>query len=116
MAKYRDKNRPHWQAYKRRWASKLRQEVIVHYGGRCICCGETNLAFLVIDHKDGGGNKHRKQIGGGTQTTAWIKRNGFPDMFQILCANCNSAKGAWGQCPHEAQDLSDAIALTGAAC
>ena len=34
----------------------------------------------------------------------WIKRNNYPDGFQVLCWNCNSGKGAnGGICPHERQ-------------
>ena len=28
---------------------KVREECIAGYGGRCVCCGEINLAFLTID-------------------------------------------------------------------
>jgi hypothetical protein len=26
--------------------------------------------------------------------------NEFPDGFQVLCHNCNLAKGYYGECPH----------------
>src|SRR5688572_6031846 len=33
------------------------------YGGAvCKCCGETRTEFLSIDHVQGGGGKHRKEI------------------------------------------------------
>lgn len=31
----------------------------------------------------------------------WIKRNGFPAGFRVLCLNCNFARGIYGRCPHE---------------
>ena len=34
----------------------------------------------------------------------WIIKNNFPDYFQILCQNCNFAKGMKknnNKCPHE---------------
>ena len=32
----------------------------------------------------------------------WKKiKNNFPKGFQILCHNCNIAKGHYGKCPHE---------------
>lgn len=37
----------------------------------------------------------------------WIKKNGFPDSVQVLCWNCNCAKGIYGYCPHSTQ-ASDA--------
>ena len=37
----------------------------------------------------------------GSTLHKWIKDNNFPDGFQILCHNCNQAKGYYGICPHE---------------
>ena len=69
---------------------------------RCACCGEKTYEFLSIDHIDGGGSKHRRdmKISGGTATTEWLVRNKFPKGFQVLCHNCNMAKGFYGECPH----------------
>jgi hypothetical protein len=76
---------------------KLKQEVFNHYGGICTCCGEEWLPFLQLDHTYGGGEHHRAQVKketGSSAMYAWVKRNNFPDCFQVLCANCNMAKGA----------------------
>jgi len=82
----------------------LRDEVIRAYGGwRCRCCGETIPEFLQIDHIDGKGAEHRKEVSG-TQLYQWLRRNNFPPGFQVLCANCNFAKGHYGKCPHEPTD------------
>lgn len=70
----------------------LKTEVINFYGGKCCCCGESEIDFLAIDHIDGDGNSHRKSIGNGTRFAAWVRRNGYPDGFQILCHNCNFSK------------------------
>jgi hypothetical protein len=81
----------------------LRWEVIKAYGGVCVCCGETTLGFLTLDHVNGGGNKHRKEMGGGGYNTyKWAKDNGYPDMLQVMCANCNLGRH-WngGICPHK---------------
>jgi len=84
---------------------KLRQEVLVAYGGKCACCGEDQMEFLSIDHVNGGGNAHRRNFSGTTDTGAvlrWLKQQGFPkDGFQLLCHNCNGAKGYYGYCPHQ---------------
>jgi hypothetical protein len=86
---------------------RLRAEVFVGYGGPvCACCGEDTPEFLEIDHIDGGGTKHRKEIGG--RLYAWLRRNGFPPGFQVLCANCNVAKGRYGVCPHRRLTLREA--------
>lgn len=81
-------------------AKKLKDEVYAAYGGyRCACCGETEPAFLSIDHMNGGGNQHRKVV---RNICPWLKRHGFPEGFQVLCMNCN--RGKWvngGVCPHQ---------------
>jgi hypothetical protein len=84
-------------AYHRR----LREEAIHHYGGACACCGETELAFLAIDHIEGGGRAHRQAIGwGGSNLYGWLHRMGYPTGFRCLCHNCNVARGMYGICPH----------------
>ena len=37
------------------------------------------------------------------QLLRWIKKNNFPEGFQILCHNCNFTKGHSkdNKCPHE---------------
>lgn len=87
--------------YAREYLQKRRKIVVEFYGGtpaRCACCGETEYAFLSIDHLNGGGTKHRESIK--TNIYNWIIKNNFPDGFQILCHNCNQAKGYYGECPH----------------
>ena len=82
---------------------RVRREVLSHYSDgipHCVCCGETEFEFLTIDHINGGGNAHRKSTGSGANMTDWIRRNNYPDGFQILCMNCNWAKGMYGECPH----------------
>lgn len=88
-----------------------RKRILDHYGGKCICCGETEPIFLSIDHIDGGGNEHRRQIGNNpshrcgsssTQFARWIEENNYPDILQILCHNCNMGKHLNnGICPHK---------------
>jgi len=84
--------------------ARTRLQVLMHYCGgtpRCQCpgCNCCVLEFLGMDHILGGGRKHREEIGRGN-TYNWLKRNNFPPGFQVLCHNCNLAKGAYGICPH----------------
>lgn len=81
---------------------RQRQEVLDAYGRECACCGEDIEEFLSIDHMDGSGAAHRKELGmkGGGQFYGWLRREGFPEGFQTLCMNCNHAKGHYGKCPH----------------
>lgn len=99
-------NKEHCKEVARIRDKKRRLEVLKHYGGdppKCHCCGESIYEFLSIDHINGGGYKHRKEIGGyfGRNFYKWLVKNNFPDGFQVLCHNCNLAKGFYGKCPHE---------------
>lgn len=77
-----------------------RERVLAYYGGKCACCGETRHEFLAIDHIDGGGAKHRRSERGASCATSWLIKHNFPTGFQVLCHNCNMAKGFYGVCPH----------------
>jgi len=87
---------------RRLYNRKLRLEIIKAYGNECACCGEKTLEFLAIDHINGSGKKHRKELRAtGTNLNSWLKKNNFPKGYQILCHNCNLAKGFYGKCPHK---------------
>ena len=80
-------------AYHRNHRVLVRQRVLSHYGGSCAVCGITDPAFLTIDHVDGGGEKHRQQIGSvGFAFYEWLMKNDFPPGFQVLCWNHNWLK------------------------
>lgn len=82
---------------------KERIQIMKFYGGDvpcCKCCGEHITEFLCIDHINGGGGIQRKKLGN-AGIYRWIIRNRYPKGFQILCHNCNLAKGFYGVCPHE---------------
>lgn len=88
-------------AWGKTYREKTREMVLAAYGGCCTCCGETENHFLSIDHINGGGNKHKKEINR-SNIYRWLVENNYPkDNFQILCFNCNMAKGFWGICPHQ---------------
>jgi len=76
--------------------------VLNHYGDKCACCGEKRWEFLVIDHINGGGAKHVKELncGGGSGFYHWLIKNHFPEGFRTLCDNCNMSLGRYGYCPH----------------
>lgn len=80
------------RTYNREWRRKLRKEVVDHYGGKCARCSFDDVRALQIDHVDGGGGKHRKEVVIAYLLLGWLKRNKFPKGFQILCANCNWIK------------------------
>lgn len=87
------------QALVRRRA--LKRQVLEAYGMRCTCCGESQYEFLSLDHINDDGNIHRREVGLGTGIYHWAKKHAFPPSLQILCYNCNFAKGSHGYCPHQ---------------
>lgn len=90
----------------RKWRARIRAEMITNYGGKCVCCGESEPEFLSIDHINGGGRAHIKQLGNSTMLYAELKRLGFPkDKYRLLCMNCNFTFGKRGYCPHERKRL-----------
>lgn len=89
------------KAWRKKNRADVKDAVLAHYGGKCACCGETQKEFLGIDHKDGGGSKHRKATSyARSHICRWLVSKGFPSNFQVLCHNCNLAKGFYGACPH----------------
>ena len=108
IATYGKKRRENPEVVRRERESHRRARigVMLHYCPdgilKCACCGETEVKFLSLDHIDGGGNAHRREIGRGpTAIFGWLKRNNYPPGFQVLCHNCNMAKGFYGVCPHQ---------------
>jgi len=90
----------------RKARAKLRAEVLNAYGNECECCYEIQEAFLEVHHVNGGGNAHRKELGGGARMYAWLKGHNWPKEFGLLCSNCNKAKYNRGVCPHELERIA----------
>jgi hypothetical protein len=88
---------------KRAYSYKL--EIMSHYSNgtpTCSCCGENHIEFLSIDHIDGGGNRQRKDLGiSGNVFYEYLKKQGYPTGYRVLCHNCNQARGNFGGCPHK---------------
>jgi hypothetical protein len=84
----------------------LTKETFDAYGGHCVCCGETNYTFLTIDHVNGNGTQHRKELFGdrkaGIHMYRWLRTQGFPqDDYRLMCFNCNLGRQRnGGACPH----------------
>jgi len=108
-------NKPHCAACheKAKQTQKLvnrrrKMRVLKHYGMTCVCCGCGLPDFLQIDHIDGGGTKHHRELGLG-RFYLWLIKNGFPPGYQTLCGACNAAKRDKTHCPH--QDLPATVLL-----
>lgn len=93
------------EAYKREHRQRLKRLVMNAYGGKCACCGEAELSFLCMDHVNEDGAEHRRALRaagrGGDSIYYWLRDSGFPDGFQVLCANCNLSKHIHGACAHQ---------------
>lgn len=91
--------------YARYHRDTVRLEVFNAYGGpQCACCNENEIRFLEMDHVNNDGATHRRKIKetGSAWIYYWLKRNGYPEGFQVLCANCNMGKHRCGGiCPHK---------------
>lgn len=86
----------------------MRDFVIAFYGGACECCGEDRKEFLCMDHREGGGNAHRRKIGGNLYPWLYGHRaTKFPWM-RVLCHNCNMSRSCRGYCPHDRERAADA--------
>ena len=108
--KFAEANRELCRARARESRYAVRREVLAAYGGKCSCCGEHCFEFLQFDHIHGGGKAHRKIAGLGYKFCLWLRRNNFPPIVQVLCSNCNFAKGHYGECPHE-RERRDSTAI-----
>jgi hypothetical protein len=109
----RAKRADYYREQKRRNQIKMRERVrllVFNYYSKgtfkCECCGENELDFLTLDHINGHGGKQRialfgRRDFGGTNFYLWLKRNGFPSGYQVLCMNCNLSKGKHGTCVHK---------------
>jgi rubrerythrin len=100
-------SREYWRDVERRYHANLKRKVVEGYGGKCYCCGESNPKFLTIDHVDGDGEEHRKELAGirhagNTRVMyRWIIKHNFPSTIQLACYNCNFGKQHNNNvCPH----------------
>jgi len=100
--RWRDSNKEARRESRRRYVQNLKDQVYAVYGRSCTCCGEDNPKLLTIDHVNGGGGEHRRQLGSSVMVLLDIIKRGFPDEFQVLCFNCNLGRSLnGGVCPHE---------------
>lgn len=81
--------------------AQLKLDAINALGNKCNCCGQNHPYFLSLDHIKNDGNKHREQYNE-QQIYREARREGWPkDKYQLLCMNCNFAKGHFDECPHK---------------
>jgi len=72
---------------------ELKKRILTYYGKNklaCVRCGFNDIRALSIDHINGRGTKHRKDLFGGFYH--WLEKNNYPDGYQTLCMNCQFIK------------------------
>jgi hypothetical protein len=102
---YRDGRRDKLRTTAHVRTQEVKAETIAAYGGVCVCCGVADLVFLTIDHPEGDGAAHRRELfggkgRGGERFYRWLRRNGWPAGYRVLCWNCQHATFR-GVCPHQ---------------
>lgn len=55
-------------------------------------CDINDTDMLQLDHIDNNGSDHRKQLKTNKSIWRWVINSGFPEGFQVLCANHNMKK------------------------
>lgn len=116
MREYRLKNKDRIQEQIRDWKRanntrarelnrnerlRLKMDVLSHYSildtPICSQCGFSDIRALHLDHINNDGAASRRAITGsrttaGTTYYRWVRKNNYPDGYQVLCANCNYIK------------------------
>lgn len=85
--------------------AQLKRTLLFHYSQgalTCACCKFDGYDALTIDHIEGSGRaSYRKLFGGSNRMFyEWLRKEGMPAGFQVLCANCNSSKSNRSACVH----------------
>ena len=97
-AQWRKDNREHIRKQDRESRRAIKYDVMSHYSVEtepicemCLADGirVSNINLLTIDHINGGGSQHRKEIGAGIRFYRWLKRNHYPEGYRVLCFGCN---------------------------
>lgn len=80
----------------RRQGQRLKHLVMTHYSQgipQCNRCKFGDVRALSIDHINGAGRLHKKHIKKtGNAFYQWLKNQGYPDGYQVLCMNCQWIK------------------------
>ena len=102
---------PEWKAKRKNTRDDIRLKILQTYSKRlsksnipcCNCCGQnSHMDFLAIDHiagiKQMDSEPELVKLGYSSKLEymgllKFIIENNFPKGFQILCTNCNVAKG-----------------------
>ena len=81
--------------YQRERSRKLRNQLIIILGGKCVKCGFSETICLQFDHINDDGNAERKILGNRSNSLPnyYNKRPELAkERLQLLCANCHIKK------------------------
>ncbi len=73
----------------------VKLDLLKHYSSgtmECAICGFSDIKALSIDHMNGGGAAHRREVGQGINFYRWLRKHGYPEGYQVLCMNCQWVK------------------------
>lgn len=98
---YGKKHKDKLLAYHRELGKRQRSKFLEMYGNKCSCCGEILQEFLTIEHIQGQIGIKRSKKNTGQWAYAKAIKEYRPDLYEILCWNCNCSKGRYGYCPHK---------------
>lgn len=96
--KYKENKRE----YQRGLTNKFKHMFLEMYRKACSCCGESLFDFLTIEHKQGQQKSTRRT---GLVAYRDAVKEYRPDLYDVLCWNCNCAKGKLGYCPHNIPEV-----------
>lgn len=79
---------------------QLKRQVFRHYSSKkkiqCDQCGFSDIRALSLDHVEGGGQEHMRELGieSGLDFYKWLKAHHYPNKprLQVLCMNCQFIK------------------------
>jgi hypothetical protein len=87
----------HYPSKSARYRLNIKLEAFEAYGGcHCDWCDVTDIVILTIDHvyQDGATQRRQGQPQGGSALYYWLKRQGYPHGYRVLCYNHN-IMAAW---------------------
>jgi hypothetical protein len=96
-AEYHEDHKAESKEYQRNYARMVRSVALFIYSNgtnKCAICECGEYSKLCIDHPNNDGTAHRKELGiiggGGVAFANWLKKQGYPDGYRVLCKSCNS--------------------------
>lgn len=95
VKEYSERNPEKLRAYGKANNLRLKSLVLGHYSNNkqeCAYCGFDDIRALSIDHINGGGLAHRREIGTNAGFYRWLRQENYPEGYQVLCMNCQFIK------------------------